>query len=151
MSQFKKYLSTHYVLLITVATYLLYLITLNPSVTLGDTPEFIAAAYEGGVPHPTGYPLFTLVGHLIGYLPIGTMAEKINSVSALFGALTVGVTASLIYAVSKSKIAALFGSTSLALAFSFWLYAIHAEVYTMHTFFIALMLLFSMLFHQTKK
>ena len=39
---------------------LLYVFTLAPEVTLEDSGELVTAAYYGGVPHPPGYPIWTL-------------------------------------------------------------------------------------------
>ena len=41
-----------------------YLLTLAPTVALGDSPELAIAAHRLGIAHPTGYPLYTLLGHL---------------------------------------------------------------------------------------
>ncbi|MFY8268121.1 MAG: protein O-mannosyl-transferase family, partial [Terrimicrobiaceae bacterium] len=38
-----------------------YLWTAAPNVTLLDSGEFVVAAQHFGVPHPTGYPLWTLL------------------------------------------------------------------------------------------
>lgn len=38
-----------------------YAMTCSNSVGTTDSPELITAAYEGGVPHPPGYPLLTIV------------------------------------------------------------------------------------------
>lgn len=42
----------------------LHLTTLAPGVTTGDSGEIATAVANLGVIHPTGYPLFTLVGHV---------------------------------------------------------------------------------------
>ena len=38
-----------------------YFYTAMPNVGLLDSGEFVAAAQHFGVPHPTGYPLWTLL------------------------------------------------------------------------------------------
>ena len=43
-------------------TLLVYVLTLSPSVTLEDSGELITGAAEFGVPHPPGYPLWTMCG-----------------------------------------------------------------------------------------
>jgi tetratricopeptide (TPR) repeat protein len=59
-----------------------------PGVTAGDSPELAAAALTFGVPHPPGYPLWTLLGKLFGFLPFGSPAFRVNllSVVSLSGA-----------------------------------------------------------------
>lgn len=63
-----------------------YIATLAPNVTLEDSGELITAAAKFGVPHPPGYPLWTMSGFLISHLlPFGSLAWRINLLSALFG------------------------------------------------------------------
>ena len=65
----------------------LYLRTLCPTIYPGDGPELTAAAWVLGVPHPTGYPLFMVCGHLFQRIGLGTPAFSMNLMTALFGAL----------------------------------------------------------------
>ena len=46
-------------------SFLLYLRTAAPHVTFIDSGELAAVASSLGVAHPTGYPLFTLIGLLV--------------------------------------------------------------------------------------
>ncbi len=66
-----KWLSTRLagwlVMLITLAVYIL---TANPDVGFTDSGELAAVCTTLGVAHPTGYPLFTLIGHLWTMLPL---------------------------------------------------------------------------------
>ncbi|MBN1868300.1 DUF2723 domain-containing protein [Candidatus Sumerlaeota bacterium] len=69
----------------------LYMVTLCPTIYPGDGAELTAAAWCLGVPHPTGYPLFMVLGHLVQRVGIGSPAFSMNFVTAVFGALaTVG-------------------------------------------------------------
>ena len=64
-----------------------YIATLAPNVTLEDSGELITAAAKFGVPHPPGYPLWTMSGFILSHLlPFGNLAWRINLLSALFGA-----------------------------------------------------------------
>ncbi len=65
----------------------LYIVTLAPTVTFEDSGELIAAAYRLGIPHEPGYPLFTLLGRIFTFLPVGTIAYRLNLMSAFFTAL----------------------------------------------------------------
>ncbi len=66
-----------------------YLKTLAPTVTGGDSGELIANAYILGITHPTGHPLYCLLGRLFTFLPFGSVAYRTNLMSALFASLTV--------------------------------------------------------------
>ncbi len=78
------------VLCISIASlaFALYLRTLAPSVLISDPGEYQFVLYELGIPHPTGYPLYVLLGHLWSRLPIGSAAYRANLLSAVFGAVT---------------------------------------------------------------
>lgn len=61
-----------------------YVWTLSPTLTFWDAGEFISASYILGVPHPPGTPLFVLIGHVFGMIPLGIgFAAKLNLMSAL--------------------------------------------------------------------
>jgi len=63
-----------------------YIATLAPSVTLEDSGELITGAVKFGVPHPPGYPLWTMSGFLMSHLfPFGNLAWRMNLMCALFG------------------------------------------------------------------
>lgn len=63
----------------------IYVITLAPTTAFWDTSEYIAAAKVLGIPHPPGNPLFTLMAHVWGLLPLAAdYAKRIN----LFAAVT---------------------------------------------------------------
>src|SRR5581483_1437856 len=68
--------------LITLAA---YLATLAPTVTGEDSGELVPAAWTLGIPHPPGYPLWTVIAHLFTYVPIGDAAFRVNLCSAVLG------------------------------------------------------------------
>jgi len=53
-----------------------------------DAGQLMAAYGTGGLPHPTGFPLAASLGRLASLLPVGSMAFRINLVSAGFAAVT---------------------------------------------------------------
>src|ERR1700693_5949228 len=71
--------------------FILYLLTLAPSVAMWDTGEYMAAAKVLGIPHPPGNPFFMLLGHAFATLPIPvSYAAKINILAALASACSAG-------------------------------------------------------------
>ena len=48
-----------------VISFIIYLITLAPTVYWGDSGELITAIYTLGIPHPAGIPLYVLMGKLL--------------------------------------------------------------------------------------
>src|SRR5689334_1915754 len=65
---------------------LLYLRTLCPTVYLGDVGEITTAVTTGGVVHPPGYPVFSLLARLFLWLPFGEPAFRIGCLVAAAGA-----------------------------------------------------------------
>lgn len=75
-----------------LAIFALYLATLAPTTAMWDTSEYIAAVKVLGLPHPPGNPLFVLLGHAFGLLPIPvSYAARINMFVALLGAVSAGL------------------------------------------------------------
>ena len=71
--------------------WLIYILTLAPTVTFWDAGEFIAAAKVLGIPHPPGTPLFVMMAHVWAHLiPVGEFAVRTNLLSALMRALGAG-------------------------------------------------------------
>ncbi|NLT41809.1 MAG: DUF2723 domain-containing protein, partial [Anaerolineae bacterium] len=75
--------------------------TVPREVLQGDPGEFQLAAAIGGLAHPTGYPLYLLIGWAWTKLgAVGSPAYAMNLLSALFAAATAGVTARLVLALA---------------------------------------------------
>jgi hypothetical protein len=71
--------------------FVLYLLTLAPSVALWDTGEYMAAVKVLGIPHQPGNPFFVLLGHAFASLPIPvSYGARINIMAALASALSAG-------------------------------------------------------------
>jgi hypothetical protein len=76
----------------------IYVMTLAPTTAFWDTSEYIAAASVLGIPHPPGNPLFTLLAHVWGLLPLAeAYAVRIN----LFAAVTSAAAAGLWFLVAE--------------------------------------------------
>ena len=138
----------------------LYLITLCPTVYVGDSGEFTTAARILGITHPPGYPLYVLFGKIFSTLfPFGNIGYRINLMSAFFGALTCG----MVYLISKRLInnninefqkentktsstvftIAIISALFLSFSKTFWSQAVVAEIYTINAFFITLLIYIS--------
>jgi hypothetical protein len=119
--------------------FVVYLSTVCPTTYLGDSGELTAAAFCLGIPHNSGYPLYALVGKLFCLIPLGNIGFRVNLMSTVFAVLTVWLVYSLILKITSSQISAFVGSFFLAFAPVFWTQTVCAEVYTLHTFFVALL------------
>jgi hypothetical protein len=67
----------------------LYVRTLAPSVLTGDSAEFQVLAYQMGIAHTPGYPVYIMLAKLFTYLPIGDIAYRVNLFSAFAAAVAV--------------------------------------------------------------
>jgi hypothetical protein len=121
---------------------LLYLQTLAPSVAtlFDDSLEFPLVAYRLGIAHPTGYPLYTLLGKLFTLGPWHNVAWSVNLLSAVAGALTVALVYLIARALTRRRLPALLGTAALAVSPIFWSQSVIAEVYTLNSAFVAALL-----------
>ena len=78
--------------LTTLAVFLGYLATLAPDLTLEDSGELAVGSFYAGVPHPPGYPVWTIYTWLFTVLvPIANVAFRVALSSAVAGALSCGL------------------------------------------------------------
>lgn len=81
----------------TLLALLVYLLTLAPEVSLEFSGIYSTAAMYGGVPHPPGYPLWTLwAGMFTKLLPFSNIAWRAAASSAVAGALVCGLIALMV-------------------------------------------------------
>src|ERR1041385_4105757 len=82
--------------------------TLAPNVTLEDSGELSTASYYAGIPHPPGYPVWTIYTYFATrLLPVGNIAWRVGVASAFAGALACGVIAMMVSRGSSLLIASL--------------------------------------------
>lgn len=71
-----------------IASFVVYLFTMSHDVLPIDAGELAAVQNTLGVAHPTGYPLFTLLGFLWSKLPLAaSVIVRLNILAAVFCAL----------------------------------------------------------------
>jgi len=73
-----------------LTVFIAYLWTLAPDLTLEDCGELAVASYYAGIPHPPGYPVWTLYTWLWTHLPWSNIAWRVALASAFAGALACG-------------------------------------------------------------
>lgn len=96
-------------------SFAVYFMTAAPSVTLEDSGELAVAGDHLGVPHPPGYPIWTIFAwifaRILGFVTFRGQPDPawaIAVMSGFFGALAVGITAMLIKRTSFDMIQAAF-------------------------------------------
>src|SRR5881296_2551134 len=78
-------------LVVALGALILYIVTLAPTTQFWDASEYITAVHAFGIPHPPGNPLFILLAHAWGLLPLGAdYARRINLLAAATSAAAAG-------------------------------------------------------------
>jgi len=96
----KKYLPYAAGILILI----IYLFTLAPSVIQIDSGELTTVQILAGIAHPTGYPLFTIIGYLWALIPLPLRdVVQMNLLAALFCSAAVMVFIKTALAVFNSR------------------------------------------------
>ncbi|MFN2169291.1 MAG: protein O-mannosyl-transferase family [Anaerolineae bacterium] len=133
------------------AAFGLYLITLAPTVLAGDGGEFQFVPYLLGVAHPTGYPLYCLLGWAWSHLlPVGDVAYRMNLFSAFASTAAVGLLYPLslllfgqilpALSIGARRLLGLLAATLFATTPTLWSQSIIAEVYGLHILLVVLFL-----------
>ncbi|MFW6143686.1 MAG: DUF2723 domain-containing protein [Patescibacteria group bacterium] len=128
---------------LTVFVFSIYLSTMPPGFTWEhwgyDAGDLISCVYTWGIPHPSGTPLYVLVGQIFRYLPfLSVPAVKFNFMSVFFAWAALIVLYTACFGLTQRR-APSFGAVFL-FAFSqlFWEQSIIAEVLTLNLFLISL-------------
>ena len=137
--------------IISLGTWLLYLRTLAPTVTVDDSGDFTLAAYFFGAAHPPGYPAFVLLSRLFVLLPMGDVAFRVNLLTAVAGVLSVVLVYFLVEELVGSTAAAAFAAGIFAVSASFWRLATYAEVGTAMTAAACALLYFFVRWRKTER
>ena len=125
-----------------------YLLTLEPTVSLWDCGEFIASSYKLQVGHPPGAPLFLIVGRIFSLFTSNPeqVAKMINAVSAFASAFTIlFLFWTITHLLKKMKVqnsivilgGAFVGAMAYTFSDSFWFSAVEGEVYATSSLFTA--------------
>jgi hypothetical protein len=98
-----------------------------------DSAEFQHATYSLGMAHPTGYPLYLLIGRLwMTVVPFGDPAFKVNLLSGVFGALSVWALYESVRLVTRNILASILAAGLFAMQAIPWAQAGVAEISTLH-------------------
>ncbi|MFO7841231.1 MAG: DUF2723 domain-containing protein [Fidelibacterota bacterium] len=134
-------------------SFIVYFLTVAPTVSFWDCGEFIACAYTMAVPHPPGAPMFLLIGRIFSMIPFSSdiayrtnMLSVITSAAAiLFLYYTIILLIKRFYENSGKKInqfiiyfSAFLGAMAFAFSDTQWFNAVETEVYGLSTLLTAI-------------
>jgi hypothetical protein len=130
-----------------------YIATLRPTVASPrDAAEITLAAMTSGVPHPTGYPLYMLLGRgWIEILPFGEAGWRLSLFSALCTAVAIALLTRLLLRVVSNASAAILGAMLFAFGPIVWADSTATEVYPLHLLFQVAILLLWRTWEDTRK
>lgn len=135
--------------------FIVYVTTLAPGLYFIDTGELAAVCVKLGIAHPTGYPLFTILGSIFSKLPLGDYIYRLNIMCALLSSVTALVFYNMMYFIltelnlnkeqekstrfftdEKNPLTAIIisfsGAMVLAFSSTFWNTSNSLEVYSLH-------------------
>ena len=121
-------------------SFALYLRTLAPDMLSGDSGEFQFAAWRLGLAHPTGYPLYLILGWLWQHALAWVGASPAWSLNAL-STLAAGVGVALLYLcmaqwtplpTARRRMVGIYSCVLVVVNITYWSQALIAEVYALH-------------------
>jgi hypothetical protein len=121
------------------AVFVVYALGACRTIYVGDSGELVTAVYTLGIPHPSGYPLYVLLGKLWTLLvPLGSIAFRMSLFSAAAGAAAVALLYATLRRLGVEAASAATGALIAAFGPSFWGEANVPRVYTLNAAFVAL-------------
>jgi hypothetical protein len=80
-----EFAKKYYYLLTGFIVFIVYLFTIAPSVIQIDSGELASVQATLGIAHPTGYPLFTIIGYIFSLIPLPfTKIFQLNLLAAIY-------------------------------------------------------------------
>ncbi len=84
----KELIKKYYISLSSICIFIIYILTLAPGVVEIDAGELATVQATLGIAHPTGYPLFTILGFLLLKIPFpASIIYKANLLAAIWCSL----------------------------------------------------------------
>jgi transmembrane protein TMEM260 (protein O-mannosyltransferase) len=137
---------------VALVTFGVYLKTLFPGLGGGgDSAKFQYVGSVLGTPHPPGYPLYVLVSFCFAQIPIGSLAWRINAMSALFATVSAVVCLLVLRRLGVSRVIAACVALSLAFDHALWAFAVRAEVYSLTGALTAILAFCAVRWHTTRR
>lgn len=116
-----------------------YTRTMLPGVGFWDTGEFQTVAAVLGIAHPTGYPLYTLVGKAFTWWPFGSIAWRVSLMSGVSAAVAAGVLVLMAGRLKVNLVLALSAALGFAFSSNVWSTANRADPHTLHAAIVAVL------------
>ena len=117
----------------------IYLYSTSPTVTSDDSGELAGVCTSLGTAHPSGYPLYTLLGKIfVELIPFGDNVYKVNFLSVFFACLTVIFIFLILIFLTENIFVSVISTLIFSFIPYFWFLGLITEVYTLNSFIIVL-------------
>lgn len=126
-------------LLLALLVFAALLPTVHSDVSWYDSGELTTAAAVLGVGHPTGFPVFTTLGHGLALWPLGGVAFRVALGSALAIAIATGLLLAMAMRQGARPLPAAAGALFYPAVFVVWLHGGLVEVYALNGLTLALL------------
>jgi tetratricopeptide (TPR) repeat protein len=131
--------------------FLVYALGACRTIYVGDSGELVTAVYTLGIPHPSGYPLYVILGKLWTLLvPLGSVAFRMSLFSAAAAAAAIAVVHWTLRRLGLNPWAAVTAALLVAFGPSFWGEANVQRVYALNALFVALAAAVVFQWHRTR-
>ena len=138
-------------ILLFVGMLAVYVLTLAPGALGGDPGELQFVPPILGMPHPTGTPLYVLLGKVWSLLPLGpSVAWRMNLLAAVSAASAVWVVYQTVYMAFERPLPALAAALSLGVGLTFWEQALLADKYAFNALMVSLILYLALRWGKTR-
>ncbi len=129
-----------------------YLRTLFPGLGGGgDVAKFQYVGSVLGTPHPPGYPLYILVSFCFAQTPLGSLAWRMNMMSAFFAVVAVALCYAILVRLGCRRMVAVAAALALAFDRYLWSKAVYAEVYSLTAALVAGIVFFAVRWQATRR
>lgn len=166
-----KWVKQNIFFLTTLVILIIYLFTLAPTVVQIDSGELATVQYTLGIAHPTGYPLFTIIGYLFLQIPVGLRKiTQANLLAAIWCASSIfflmksvmillnnynqqfpqkikkkkEFSKQIVFTEDQKLISIVAGLLLLAFSKTFWLQSTSVEVYSLQTLLFSIIIYFTL-------
>jgi hypothetical protein len=126
--------------------------TLLPGIhSWGDITKWQFLGKVLGIPHPTGYPIYLLLTHLLSCIPIGSLALRINAFSMVCAVLTLVGLYLILRQLRQPPWFAAVSAFAFGCSSTLWGQAVVAEVYALNAAFVSWTILYFIRWQQSRR
>jgi Protein O-mannosyl-transferase TMEM260-like len=153
-------------IIVFLSSLIIFLLTVQPSVSFWDPGEISAASYSLMVPHPPGGPFWLLLGRIFSMIPFGSdIGYRINLVSVFSSALSILLLYSIAIKLIENyrgkvytkvsdalftDISAAIGALAFAFSETFWFNAVESNYFALGTLLYSLVVWLMMVWNEKR-